>query len=78
MLGTEKSGFTGSKLYSSFGIGVLIKNEYLILNTFQISIAYYPIIPGAKDNSIKLNPVKTTDFGFRDFDISQPSQVSYQ
>lgn len=78
MLGTEKSGFTGSQLYSSFGIGMLIKNEYLILNTFQISIAYYPIIPGSKNNSIKLNPVKTTDFGFRGFDISAPSQVSYQ
>lgn len=78
MLGTEKSGFNGSRLYSAFGIGVLIKNEYLILNTFQISLAYYPIIPGGKNNSIKLNPVKTTDFGFRGFDISQPSQVSFQ
>ncbi|OFY86472.1 MAG: hypothetical protein A3F72_15800 [Bacteroidetes bacterium RIFCSPLOWO2_12_FULL_35_15] len=78
MLGTEKSGFAGSPLYSSFGIGVLIKNEYLILSTFQISIAYYPIVPGGKNNSIKLNPVKTTDFGFRGFDISAPSQVSYQ
>jgi hypothetical protein len=78
MLGTEKSGFTRSPLYSGFGIGLLIKNEYLILNTFQISVAYYPVIPGAKNNMFKINPVKTTDFGFRGFDISQPTPVSYQ
>jgi hypothetical protein len=78
MLGTEKSGFHRSPLYSSFGIGVLLKNEYLILNTFQVSIAYYPFMPGAKNNDVKLNPIKTTDFGFRDFDISEPSQISFQ
>jgi hypothetical protein len=78
MLGTEKSGFTKSPLYSSFGIGLLIKNEYLILNTFQLSVAYYPFMPGAKNSVFKVNPIKTTDFGFRGFDISEPSAVSYQ
>ncbi|MGZ4073194.1 MAG: hypothetical protein ACXVDZ_06750 [Bacteroidia bacterium] len=78
MLGTEKSGFHRSPLYSSFGFGLLIKNEYLVLNTFQISLAYYPFIPGYKNNVLKFDPIKTTDFGFRDFDISEPSQISYQ
>jgi hypothetical protein len=77
MLGSEKSGFSKSPLYSSFGIGLLLKNDYLILNTFQISVAYYPSIPGVKNHVIKMNPVKTTDFGFRGFDISQPSVIGY-
>ncbi|HEX8515472.1 MAG TPA: hypothetical protein VF868_04675 [Bacteroidia bacterium] len=78
MLGTEKSGFTRSPLYSSFGIGLLLKNDYLITSHFQFSIAFYPTIPGVKNNVIKINPVKTTDYGVRGFDISQPSVVSYQ
>jgi hypothetical protein len=78
MLGTQKSGFSHSAIYSSFGIGMLIKNEYLVLSTFQISIAYYPVIPGIKNNAIKLDPIKTTDFGLKDFDISEPSQATYQ
>jgi len=78
ILGSEKKGFSGSPLYSSYGIGLLVKNDYLILNQFQISIAFYPTIPGVANNVLKVNPVKTTDFGFRGFDISQPSVVGYQ
>jgi hypothetical protein len=78
MLGTEKNGFNRSPVYSSFGIGLLIKNEYLIINTFQISLAYFPFIPGAKNSVFKVNPVKTSDFGFRGFDIEQPATISYQ
>jgi hypothetical protein len=77
MLGTEKSGFTRSPLYPYFGVGLLIKNEYLILTNFQISLAFYPSIPGVGNNVFKVNPVKTTDFGFRGFDISEPSAIGY-
>lgn len=78
MLGTQKSGFSRSPLYSAFGIGLLIKNEYLVMNTFQVSLVYYPVIPGVKNNVVKVNPVKTSDFGFRGFDISQPTTIPYQ
>jgi hypothetical protein len=78
MLGTEIHGFRESPLYSSFGIGLLIKNDYLITSSFQISIAYYPVIPGIGNNVIKVNPVKASDFGSRNFDIDQPSTIVYQ
>lgn len=77
MLGTEKSGFTRSPVYSSIGIGLLLKNDYLILSNFQISLAFYPSIPGVGNDVLKVNPVKTTDFGFRGFDISQPSVIGF-
>jgi hypothetical protein len=77
MLGSQKSGFSRSPLYSSFGIGLLIKNDYLVTSHFQISLVFYPIIPGVGNNVIKVNPVKTSDFGFRGFDISQPTVISY-
>ncbi|HAG15503.1 MAG TPA: hypothetical protein DCG69_03130 [Bacteroidales bacterium] len=78
MLGNAETGFKKSKLYSQIGVGVLIKNENLIISTFQISIAYYPSIPGNGDHIFKLNPFKTTDFGLKDFEIGKPSVVIYQ
>jgi hypothetical protein len=36
MLGDEISGFKNRKLYSQIGFGVLIKNENLVISTFQI------------------------------------------
>jgi hypothetical protein len=77
MLGNESSGFSKSKLYSLFGLGVLIKNNYLTFNTFQISMTFYPSIPGRGNNIFKTNAYKTGDYGFMDFDISKPKIVDY-
>lgn len=78
MLGDAFSGFKNRKLYSQIGFGVLIKNENLVFNTFQISISFYPIIPGNGQNIIKTNSFSTTDFGFRDFEIGKPVPVLYR
>ncbi len=78
MLGDDRFGFKKSRLYSLFGIGVLIKNEYLVLNYFQVSIAFYPIVPGNGENIFKLNPYQTTDFGFSDFYLGKPGVILYR
>jgi hypothetical protein len=78
MLGNDIGGFSSSKLYSQLGFGVLIKNENLIISTFQLSFSFYPTIPGYRDNVLKLNSLKTSDFGFRDFRIGKPDIVVYE
>lgn len=78
MLGTSEAGFGKSRLYSLLGLGVLVKNNYLVFKTFQLSISFYPIIPGKGNNVTKYNAYRTTDFGFRDFEIAKPSTVIYQ
>jgi hypothetical protein len=78
MLGDAISGFKNRKLYSQLGFGVLLKNENLVFNTFQISISFYPIIPGTGQNIFKMNSFSTTDFGFRDFEIGEPAPVMYR
>jgi len=77
-LGDSQAGFSNSRLYSQIGLGLLLKNEHLIINTFQLSIAYYPMIPGQGQNIIKTNSFRSTDFGFRDFEIGKPSVVLFQ
>lgn len=78
MLGDADTGFKGSKVYSRIGIGVLIKNENLVLNTFQISISFYPEIPGHGYNIFKINSYSTADFGLRDFEIGKPEPVVFR
>jgi hypothetical protein len=78
MLGDTKTGFKTSKVYSQIGFGVLIKNESLVFNTFQISISFYPLIPGIGQNVFKFNSYKTSDFGFRDFEIGEPAAVVFR
>jgi hypothetical protein len=76
MLSGETDGFNNSQLYAQIGIGVLIKNDYLVFNTFQISISFYPVIPGSH-GVFKFNSFRTADFGFGDFDIGKPNVVPY-
>ncbi len=78
MLSDAVTGFKKSKVYSQIGLGVLIKNENLVFNTFQISISFYPLIPGRGQDVFKMNSFKTTDFGFRDFEIEKPATMTYQ
>jgi hypothetical protein len=78
MLSDAVTGFKNSKVYSQIGLGVLIKNENLVFKSFQISISFYPLIPGTGQNVFKMNSFKTTDFGFRDFEIEKPAGMIYQ
>ena len=78
MLGDKISGFEKSKIYSQFGFGFLIKNEFLVFKIIQVSFSFYPSIPGQGDNIFKLNQGKSSDFGFQDFEIGKPNPVIYQ
>ena len=78
MLKDNETGFHKSRVYSQLGIGLLIKNEHLVFNVFQVSLSFYPIIPGRGNNILKVNSLKSTDFGLRDFGISKPSPLSYK
>lgn len=78
VLGSEKRGIRKSPLYSSVVLGVIISNDYLVFNSFQFSLAYYPSIPGQGTNIINTNSFQTDDFGFQDFELGKPRTVKYQ
>lgn len=78
MLGTPTRGILQSKAYSKVGIGVIISNDYLVFSSFQISLSYYPSIPGDGQNVFKTNSFETTDFGFQDFELAKPRTVIYK
>ncbi len=78
MLGDELNGFHKSRVYSQFGLGFLIKNEFLVFNYIQISVAFYPSIPGIGENIVKINPLSTSDFGFQNFELGKPVTVDYR
>ena len=78
MLAQESNTFKDSKLYSQFGVGVIISNDYLVFNTFQFSFSFYPVIPGQGNSLFKTNTVRTSEFGLQNFEVSKPTLVNYQ
>jgi hypothetical protein len=78
MLGDDEAGFGHSRVYPQFGFGILIRNDYLVIKNFQLSIAFYPTIPGNGNNVFKANPFRTTDFGFPDFILGKPGVTEFR
>lgn len=78
MLGNEGTSITKSRFYSSLGVGVLIRNDYIVFNAFQLSLAYYPNMPGEGNHIFRTNAFRTQDFGFQHFNLGKPKPVPYR
>ncbi len=66
------------KFYTSIGLGVIIRNDYLVFGSFQLSLSYYPSMPGNGYNIFKTNSFTTGDYGFQNFEIGEPRPVIYE
>ncbi len=78
LLETKERKMLESPLYSSIVVGVIISNDYLVFNSFQFSLAFYPVIPGQGTNVFNTNSFQTEDFGFQDFELGKPRTVLYE
>src|SRR5690554_2930108 len=59
MLTDKSKNSSSNQFFSSIGLGCIFRNDYLVFNTFQISFAYYPNIPGQGRNQFKPNVFRT-------------------
>lgn len=78
VIGSDNEQMYNNKVYSKIGIGVLITNDYLIFNGFQLSLAFYPTIPGTGDNILRTNTIQNSDIMLPDFQVGKPIIVPYQ
>jgi len=78
LVDSNSSFFLKSTVYQVYGIGLLVRNENLIINSFRFSFAFYPNEPGRAGVDFKINPFGAYDLRFNDFFLSKPGPVSYQ
>jgi hypothetical protein len=78
VLGNENDTFFNDKVYSIFSLGVMINNDYLVFNSFQVSFSFYPSIPYQGSNLVKTNTFKNDDLALPDFQIGEPTIVPYR
>lgn len=78
MLGNETDKFLNKSLLSKFSIGVLINNDYLVFNSFQISFSFYPKIPFQGTNIFNTNSYKNNDLSLPDYEIGQPTIATFR
>ncbi len=70
--------YASNKLYSSYGAGFIIRNDYLVFDSFQLSFSFYPSMPGQGRNIFSVNNFRSEDFGFQGFKFDEPRPVIYE
>lgn len=78
MLSGESLSNNSNEIYSSFGAGFIIRNDYLVFDSFQFSFSYYPSMPGGRREIFQTNSFRSEDFGFQDFKMREPRPVIYE
>ncbi|MEO6301949.1 MAG: hypothetical protein ABIP51_02135 [Bacteroidia bacterium] len=77
VLGDPNNQIQQSRLYQSYSLGMLFRNENLLSSTFQLSVGFYPFLPEGKNNVFIYNPVTSFTLRVRAFAVSKPDFVSY-
>ena len=66
LIGNSSKSIFDNPLYSGLGIGIRLRNEKLVFNTFQIRFAFYPLLhdktPGELFTLSNETPFQTSDF----------------
>ena len=81
--GVANIGFIGGykgifsyPMYGGYGLGIRVKNDYLVFGTFQLSFTYFPNSPGDAKNFI-LDLFEMPDHKFDNFDIGAPAYIEF-
>ena len=77
MIGNERNNFVESNLYQSYTLGLMLRNENLLINTFQVSFGVLPFLPGGKNNVFIYDPITSFTLRIRAFLVSKPAFISY-
>jgi hypothetical protein len=73
----EREELFDTRIYQSYGAGLLIRNENLLVNTFRISLVAYPYTVNSNKH-IALNPAVSFSLRLKGFAVGSPSPVPYQ
>ncbi|MEO8068349.1 MAG: hypothetical protein ABI599_11705 [Flavobacteriales bacterium] len=76
-VGQETEALFSGRIYSAYSFGLLIRNENLLVKTFEISVAYYPYLPDGGRSVFQVNPSISFSLGARDFAFSRPDLIPY-
>ncbi len=78
MLETRPKSIFTSKIYQSYALGLLIRNESLLNSSFEITGGMYPNLPDQSHAVYKLNPVVSFTLRVMSFAISKPNMVVFE
>lgn len=76
-VGDDHAPLVNGPVYSAFGLGLLVRNERLLVKTFDLSIGLFPYLPSGGANVV-LDPFNSVDPRLRDYAFTRPGEVAFE
>ncbi|MCB9184545.1 MAG: hypothetical protein H6591_11570 [Flavobacteriales bacterium] len=76
-IAAEDEPLLANRIYPAFSLGVLIRNENLLVKTFEVAMGYYPLLPDGTRRLFQFNPSISFSLNLRDFAYTRPDIVSF-
>jgi hypothetical protein len=77
-IGEEGDAVFSGRINSAFSVGLLVRNENLLVNTFELSVGFYPYLPDSHGAGFRFNSFDSFSAGAWDFDFQEPAEVPFE
>tara|TARA_B100000929_G_scaffold230928_1_gene187352 strand:- start:1569 stop:3437 length:1869 start_codon:yes stop_codon:yes gene_type:complete len=77
-IGEEPQPFFKNDLYTRFGFGFLISNDYFVFENIKLSFSLFPNIPGQGQNIMRFNGNFNNLFTLDEYDYREPHILEYR
>lgn len=76
-IGQEGDPLFSGRIQTAFTIGVLVRNENLLVKTFEVSFGFYPYLPDRQGPAFRFNSFDAFSAGAEGFDFAEPAVVPF-
>lgn len=77
-LGGEGDAVFSGRVHTAFSIGLLVRNENLLVSTFELSLGFYPYLPDDRAAGFRFNGFDSFSAGAWDFQFQEPGMVPFE
>jgi hypothetical protein len=77
LVGEEHQPYLSGQMMQAFTLGLLVRNERLLMNTFEVTLSFYPFIPEEAGSLWRHNAFTNFTTGVRDFNFTNPQIIGY-
>ena len=76
-LGNEGDPLFSGRIQTAITIGLLVRNENLLVSTFELSLGFYPYLPDIQGPGFRFNSFDSFSAGAEAFDFTEPTEVPF-
>lgn len=77
-IGESYNSILRDQVFTKWGIGLYVTNDYIPLGNFQFSFVFFPKIPGIGNNIQELTGRSNDDFRLPNFNFQTPEIIRYE